>query len=136
MITKAIMKKLLALMLLAAAALSAQQAAKPDQFSFHQHIPLAAVPTSSTTAISPSPGPAGITLTGVYFVNTNATTAVTVTVTCITSSVVLFEAVIQGVNVGGNNLPLQFPADGIWCAGGVSWQASGSGVNGTISARY
>ncbi|HEX4138374.1 MAG TPA: hypothetical protein VHY84_27435 [Bryobacteraceae bacterium] len=127
---------LVAACLFAAVPALAQQTAKPDAFSSHQHVPLAAVPTSATPAIAPSSGAAGVTITSMYFVNTNASAVVTVTVSCTTGGAVLVEAAIPGVTAGGNNIPVQLPADGIWCAGGVTWVASASGVNGTIAARY
>lgn len=136
------MKRLLALLLISVAC-DGQQTVKPDTFSFHMHIPLAAVPTSSTPALAASYGPlsgvtppAGITVTSLYFVNTNTSTAVTVTVSCTTGGTVFVQAAIPGVTAGGNNVPVQLPADGVWCPGGVTWIASGTGVNGTISARY
>jgi hypothetical protein len=112
----------------------AQQGAKPDQFSAHQHVPLAPIPTSATAALAPSGGQAGVTLSSLYFVNTNSSTVVTVTVTC--NAVVLVSAAIPGVTAGGNNVPVQFPADGVYCAVGPVWTASAAGVNGSISGRY
>jgi hypothetical protein len=125
-----------------------QQTSKPDSFFAHVHIPLAAIPTSPAPAIAPvvDPGagagqrgsvaPAGVTVTSLWFSNTNASTVVTVTVSCTTSGTAFVTAAIPGVAAGGNNIPVQMPADGLWCAGGVTWQASITGVMGTISARY
>lgn len=126
----------IALSLCFTCALSAQQTSKPDIFRFHQHIPLAAIPTSPTAAIAPTGSATGVTVTSMWFVNTNNSTVVTVTVSCTTGGAVLVQAAIPGVTAGGNNIPVQLPADGIFCAGGVTWTASSSGVNGTISAQY
>lgn len=119
-----------------ACALVAQQTTKPDIFRFHQHIPLAAIPTSPTVALAPSGGATGTTVTSMWFVNTNNSTIVTVVVSCTTGGAVLVDAAIPGVVAGANNIPVQFPADGVFCLGGVTWTASATGVNGTISVQY
>jgi hypothetical protein len=111
----------------------AQQASKPDRFTFHQHIPLAAIPTMSTAALASS---TGVTVMSLWLSNTNLSTIVTVTITCTTSGNAFVTAAIPGVTAGGNNIPVQLPADGLYCAGGVTWIASAAGVNGTISGAY
>ena len=136
------MKRVLTLLIFCAACL-AQQTVKPDTFSFHMHTPLGPIPISAASALSPSIGPlggvtppAGVTVTSMWLVNTNSSAAVTVTATCTTGGAVLVDALIPGVTAGGNNIPVQMPADGVYCAGGVTWVASATGVNGYISGRY
>ncbi len=126
------------LLLLAGTLLLAQQTTKPDKYNYHVHNPLAAVPTMTGDALLPTgcTGTCGVNVTSGWLVNTNASTVVTVTLTCKTSTVVFVKAAIPGVTTGGNNIPLQLPEDGIWCSGGVTWVASGSGVNGSLTGRY
>lgn len=132
------MKRILCALLLGSALqLLAQQAAIQDTVTHHDHVPLAAVPTSTSDALVPSSDrPSRVIIKSLYFVNTNASTTVTVTVTCKTGGAVLVKASIPGYSSGGNNVPVQFPADGVSCAGGVQWVADGSGLNGYITGVY
>lgn len=115
---------------------AANQVHKPDVFTSHMHAPLVAVPSSPADVLLATNGAAGVTILSGWFVNTNNSTVVTVTVTCKTGSNVLIEAAIPGVTAGGNNIAIQLPVDGVYCAGGASWVASGSGVNGTLSEKH
>ncbi len=130
---------LLALFALSVFLLPAQQTAKPVRFTHHDHTPLAGVPVVLSDALLNSActtGVCGVTVESVWLVNYNASTVVTVTVSCKSTGMIFIKAALPGVTTGGNNIPLQLPADGVWCAGGVGWVASGSGVNGTISGSY
>lgn len=129
--------RFLAVFVLMSAAMLAQQAPMPDSVTHHDHIPLAAVPTSAADAMTPSSDrQSRVIIRSLYLVNTNASTVVTVTVTCKTTGNVVVKAAIPGVTAGGNNIPLQLPADGISCEGGVRWVADGAGVNGYMTGTY
>lgn len=114
-----------------------QQTNMLDLVTHHDFVPLAAVPTVLTDALVPSVGtPSRVIIKSMYFVNTNATTIVTVTVTCKATGTVLVKAAIPGVTAGGNNVPVQFPADGVSCQGGLQWVADVAGLNGLITGVY
>ena len=131
------MMRAIALLLLSALACMAQQSAKPDIYRFHDQTPLAAVPTSpADAALNRQVAGGSVGVVSLWLVNTNSSTTRTVTVSCKTSGVAFVVAAIPGVASGGNNIPVQFPADDLQCAGGVTWVADGAGVNGYITVRY
>lgn len=125
------------LILVAACSLHAQQTGIFDVVTHHDHVPLAAIPQVLTDALVPSASaPQRVIIKSLYFVNTNASTVVTVTVTCKTTGTILVKAAIPGYTAGGNNVPVQFPADGVSCEGGVRWIADGAGLNGYATGGY
>ncbi len=124
-------------LVLAAALTFGQQTAVLDIIRHHDHTLLMAMPTSTADALVPSAdAPSRVIVKSMYFVNTNSSTERTVTVTCKTTGTILVEATIPGVSSKGNNIPVQFPADGISCQGGVRWLADGAGVNGYMTGVY
>lgn len=129
------MKRIICLLLLVASAGLSQQQQIIVGFH-HDETPLAAVPTSAADAFLPSVAGSNVIIRSMYFVNTNASTTRTVTVTCKTTGTTLVVAAIPGYTSGGNNIPVQLPADGVSCAGGVRWVADGAGVNGSVTGTY
>ena len=124
----------LLLLLASVSILSAAQGPMPDAVAYHDHIPLAAVPTSIADALVPSADrQSRIIVKSIWLVNTNDSTVVTVTITCKTSGAVFIKAAIPGVLSGGNNVPVQLPADGVSCEGGVRWVADGADVAGGVA---
>ena len=80
----------------------AQQARTALPQSHHDHIPLAAVPTSIADVLVPDVASASrVVVQSMWFVNTNLTTIVTVTVTCKTTGTVLVKAAIPGAHSRG-----------------------------------
>ncbi|HEX4135917.1 MAG TPA: hypothetical protein VHY84_14980 [Bryobacteraceae bacterium] len=127
----------LAVASLIASPLLAQQAAMPDAVTHHDYIPLAAVPTTIADAMTPSADrQSRVIVRSIWFVNTNASTSVTVTVTCKTTGTIFVKATIPGYTAGANNVPVQLPADGVSCEGGVRWVADGAGLNGYMTGTY
>lgn len=121
---------------LAAALVHAQQVTKPDTFFYHVHFPLAALPTSPTAILAPTNGAAGLTIFGVYVTNTNASTSVTVTLSCTTGGITLAPILLQGYNSQGNNLNVPLPPGGLYCPGGLTGVASGTGINIYAEGKY
>lgn len=131
------LRRFAALAALMCGALFAQQTHLSDVTTGHDFMPVSAVPTSTTDALVPPSGaPSRVILRSLYLVNTNSSTSVTVTVTEKTTGNTIVVAAIPGSTTGGNNISVQFPADGISCSGGIRWLASGTGVNGYMTGAW
>ncbi len=99
----------------------------PPIVNFWQTVP-GAVPTTSADLCAQT-----FYVTEFVFTNTNASASVTVTATSKTG-VVLFVAAIPG-QIGSNNYVVAYP-QGLQFPGGVTWVASGTGVNGYVKGGF
>lgn len=101
---------------------------RPSLFKSTVYYPLSAMASGSTVVLTNA-----VDVYTVVASNTNASTAVTLTVSC-TGGQSFVNALMNGINSQGNNLAISFP-DGVTCTGGVTVTTTGAGVTLQITGK-